>query len=72
MTRIFLQIGTATGLFNLERVVGTHHASRAPIGIIIDLLARRGEAAVEADAFLQIVVAPLPLIAGGLDGHVRA
>src|SRR5262249_48761119 len=41
----------------------------------IHLLARRGEHRDEADALafaLQVVVAPLPLIAGRLDGEIRA
>ena len=41
----------------------------------LDLLARRGERGHEADALAlaaQIVVAPLPLVAGDLDRHVRS
>jgi hypothetical protein len=40
----------------------------------VDLRAGSGQGAVETDAFtlaLEVVVTPLPLVTGGLDGHVR-
>src|SRR6185295_11688161 len=42
--------------------------------LVLDLLARRGEHGDEADALalaLDVIVAPLPLVAGDLDGEVR-
>ena len=39
--------------------------------LILYLISRCRQVAVEGDVFSEIVVAPLPLVTGDLDGHVR-
>ncbi len=54
-------------------VVHLHQVGVRLGGLVVDLLARGGQGGHEGDAFavaLQVVVAPLPLVASGLDGDV--
>ena len=54
-----------------HRVVDLEQVMLALRFLAMDLHVRCGEIAVEAEAVVEIVVAPLPLVAGHLDGHVR-
>ena len=57
---------------NHQRVVDFEEVVLPLLRLVLDLVARRRQIAVEGNVVAQIVVPPLPLVPSGLNGHIGA